>query len=316
MTPMPAQPPKALRVAALVNAAAGTVARLGTIKAEEELLSAFNAAGMAATITFVPGEELHATALRAVEQVRAGDLDAIVAGGGDGSIRSVASALADTGVPLGVMPLGTLNHFARDLGIPFDVGGAVAVIAGGAVRNVDVGTMNGEVFLNNSSIGLYPFLVLERERQRRRQHLSKWTAMLLAAVRVLRHLPLFRLTVRVDRLTEACRSPLVFIGNNEYQLTLPAFGRRERLDGAELSVYLAKAQSRLVLFLLAARTILGMSHPARDMRIVKGATATIQSRRHHLLVAFDGEVELLRPPLHYKIRPQALRVFAPMPTDA
>jgi diacylglycerol kinase family enzyme len=313
---MPERSPRPLRVAVLVNETAGTVARLGTLKAEEELLSVFNAAGLAAKITLVPGEELHAAALRAVEQVRAGERDAIVAAGGDGSIRSVASALADTGVPLGVLPLGTLNHFARDLGIPFDVTGAVAVIAAGALRNVDVGMMNGEVFLNNSSIGLYPFLVLGRERRRRRLHLSKWTAMLLAGMQVLSHLPLFRLTVRVDRLTEACRSPLVFIGNNEYQFALPAFGRRERLDGAELSVYLAKAESRLALFLLAVRAIFGISYPERDMRIVKGTTATIQSRRHHLLVAFDGEVELLRPPLHYEIRPQALRVFAPAPAEA
>jgi diacylglycerol kinase family enzyme len=117
-------------------------------------------------------------------------------------------------------------------------------------------------------------------------------------------------------LAESCRSPLVFIGNNDYQLTLPGLGKRARLDGGELSVYVTKAQSRLALFRLACRAIFGLSQRLSDMRIVKGRTASIETRRHHVLVAFDGEVELLRPPLHYEIRPRALRVFAPVRNDA
>ena len=301
-----------LRVAVLVNATAGTVTRLGAAVLKEELLAAFDAVGIAASVNLLPGDQLRAVAEQALADARAGRLDAIVVGGGDGSLRTVASVLANTGVPLGILPLGTLNHFARDLGIPLDLGEAIAVLAEGTVRNVDIGAMNGEIFLNNSSIGLYPFLVLQRERRRRREHLPKWAAMLLALPRVLRHLPLFRLIVRVDEWAEACRSPLVFIGNNEYQLALPAFGKRERLDGAELSIYIAKPQSRLAFFRLACRAVLGLSRPERDLRFVRGRTADIESRRHHLLVAFDGEVELLRPPLHYKIRPGALAVFAPV----
>ena len=150
-------------------------------------------------------------------------------GGGDGSVRTVASVLAGTDVPLGILPLGTFNHFARDLGLPLDPSQAVAVLAFGALRSVDLGSMNGEIFLNNSSIGLYPFLVLERERQRRGQHVSKWIAMCPAIPRVLGNLPLLPLSVRVGDLAEACRSPLVFIGNNRYELALTALGRRQRL---------------------------------------------------------------------------------------
>jgi diacylglycerol kinase family enzyme len=237
-------------------------------------------------------------------------------GGGDGSIRTVASILAGTDVPLGILPLGTLNHFARDLGIPPDPREAVAVLLTGAVHSVDAASMNGEIFLNNSSIGLYPFLVLRRERQRRRRNLPKWLAMLLAVLRIPRHLPLFPLTVRVGGLANSCRTPLVFIGNNDYQFAFPALGRRERLDGAELSIYVAQSDNLRAFLWLALRTIFGFSQAAREMRIVKGKTAEIVTRRHRLLAAFDGEVELVRPPLHYQIRPGALRVFAPLQTDA
>jgi diacylglycerol kinase family enzyme len=259
---------------------------------------------------------MRTAAERALQRVRENKLDAIMAGGGDGSIRTVAGVLAGTDVPLAVLPLGTLNHFARDLGIPLAPRDAVAFLAEGTVRSIDVAHMNGEIFLNNSSIGLYPFLVLEREKQRRRKHLPKWLAMLWAALRVPRHLPLFRLTVRIEGSAEACHTPLVFIGNNAYRLDLAAFGRRERLDAAQLSVFVARSQTPLAFFWLVCRVILGRSKPARDMRIVNGKTADIESGRHHLLVAFDGEVELLRPPLHYEIAPGALRVYAPLPPEA
>jgi diacylglycerol kinase family enzyme len=99
---------------------------------------------------------LQAAAERAVQRVREQELDALVVGGGDGSIRTVAHVLAGTGVPLGILPLGTLNHFARDLGIPTDLKETVALIAAGKTRSIDVGEVNGETFINNSSIGLYP----------------------------------------------------------------------------------------------------------------------------------------------------------------
>jgi diacylglycerol kinase family enzyme len=299
-----------LKVAVLLNANAGTVARMGAANLEKELLSAFIEAGVSPILEFLSGAELRKAAEQALQKVKEKKLDAVVVGGGDGSIRTVASVLADTGVPLGILPLGTLNHFARDLGLPMDPRQAAAILASGAVRSVDLGTMNGEVFLNNSSIGIYPFLVLERERRRHRHHMSKWVAMLLAIPRVLRNLPLFHLRVRVGALAEAVRSPLVFIGNNEYELALTAMGRRERLDGGELSIYVAKVDSKAGLFWMAFRAVLGFSS-AKDMRIVKAKAADIESRRHHLLVAFDGEVERLRPPLHYAIRPAALRVFTP-----
>ena len=117
-------------------------------------------------------------------------------GGGDGSIRAVAGVLADSDVPLGVVPLGTLNHFAKDLGIPLKVEDAAATIAAGRTRLVDLAEVNGETFINNSSIGIYPYMVIDRERRRAQHKLTKWMAMVPAFFRMLRHFPRRRLASR------------------------------------------------------------------------------------------------------------------------
>jgi diacylglycerol kinase family enzyme len=117
----------------------------------------------------------------------------------------------------------------------------------------------------------------------------------------LRNLPLFRLTILVEGTVEPCRSPCVLVGNNEYRISGPGLGTRERLDRGELCLYVAKTQGRLSMFWLACRCILGLVKQQRDLRIFKGATADISARRSRLLVAFDGEVATMRSPLHFKI---------------
>jgi diacylglycerol kinase family enzyme len=306
---------KRKRVSALLNVSAGMIERQGGVALRDILASAFEKHGISATLEFLPSADLRAAAERALRQVLNRELDAIIVGGGDGSVQTVASVLAGSGVALGLLPLGTLNHFAKDLRIPFAAEEAVGVIATGMTRSVDLGEVNGEIFINNSSIGIYPYLVFDRERKRRRAQLSKSTAMILAGLRVLRHLPLFKLMVRVEGRRESIRSPCVFVGNNEYRLALPAFGTRERLDRGELCLYAAKAQNRLSLFWLACRCILGLVNQKRNLRIFKGGTAEITARRHWLLVANDGEVKTMRSPLQYRTLPGALRVFAPGTTN-
>jgi diacylglycerol kinase family enzyme len=305
---MPSEP---FRVVALLNASAGTIAGQDDAQLSAALAGAFEKFGISAVIELLVSGELRAAAERAMQNVTAQKFDAVVVGGGDGSIRTVASVLAGSEVPLGIVPLGTLNHFAKDLGIPLAIDEAVGVVAAHTVRSVDLGVVNGQTFINNSSIGFYPDMVLDRERLRRRKGLPKWLAMVVATLRVLRNFPLRRLTIHAQDGIETSRSPCVFIGNNEYHLTGISFGNRARLDGGELCVYVAKQQSRLALVLLAFRMLLGLLDEARDLKIMRLAAAEISSRRGRLLVALDGELELMRPPLSYRIWPGALRVFAP-----
>ena len=92
----------------------------------------------------------------------------VAAGGGDGTVNAVASVLVGTETTLGVLPLGTLNHFAKDIGIPLEMEEALAVLRDGKVQHVDVGTVSDRIFINNSGLGLYPDMVFNRERRQNR----------------------------------------------------------------------------------------------------------------------------------------------------
>jgi diacylglycerol kinase family enzyme len=277
----------------------------------ERVRAAFATHRISAEILLLPGEELLAAAKRARARAEAGEIDAVVVGGGDGTISTVAGVLAGTGIPLGLLPLGTLNHFAKDLGLPLDLDGAVAAIAAGVPRPIDVAEVNDKVFVNNSSIGLYPYMVLDRDRRRRLHGLAKWTAMALAAFRALRYLPVRRLSIRAEGWSEPCRTPCLFIGNNEYSLAMPELGRRASLQDGALCLYVARAQGRLHLLWLALRAALGFFEEMRDLRNLTVASVEIDARTSRLLVARDGEVEFLRPPLRYRARPGALQVLLP-----
>jgi len=300
-----------MRVVALINEGTGTVAGVAADRFGPHLASLFAARGVVAECCLLPGEEIRAAAEQARQRAAAGEVDAVVVGGGDGTIGAVASVLAGTRIPLGVLALGTLNHFAKDLGLPLDLEPAVAVIGAGATRAVDVAEVNGQVFVNNSSIGLYPYMVLDRERRRSRHGQAKWIATILAAIRTLRYLPVRRLSVLAEGSVEPCRTPCVFVGNNQYRLAAPALGTRERLDEGRLYLYVAPEQDRVRLLWLAARSALGLVDASHDLRVLKVDCAAIHSRTSRLVISMDGEVAILRPPLTYRVRPGALQVFAP-----
>ncbi len=244
---------------------------------------------------------------RARDAIGTGAADAVVAGGGDGTVGAVAAALAGTGIPLGILPLGRVNHFARDVGIPQQLEQAVQVIADGHSASLDAGEVNGRIFVNNSSLGAYPFLVIDRERRRR--GVQRGLAFLLAAIRLIHLFPLRRFTVRVAERSEICRTPCLFVGNNRYLLELFALGRRPQLNAGQLAIYIARQQTRLQLVWFTFRCLLGLTDPARDLRIFHVSWAEISTRSVHLDVAMDGEVIRMRPPLRYRIRPASLRVY-------
>jgi diacylglycerol kinase family enzyme len=242
-------------------------------------------------------------------QVGTGDI--VVAGGGDGTVSAIAAELAGTDRTLGVLPLGTLNHFAKDLGIPLDLEGAVRTIAEGSVRRIDVGEVNGRTFVNNSGLGIYPQVVLEREAHQAARRIGKWPAFARATLGAFRRYPFLKLRIHVEGNERSIKTACVFIGNNEYEMGGLRIGGRRCLEAGKLGFYVANRTGRLGLLRLAARALVGRLNQAKDFEAFCIEEAWIDSRKHHLLVTTDGEVTRMKPPLHYRIRPGALRVLVP-----
>jgi diacylglycerol kinase family enzyme len=297
-----------VRVRAILNRKGGTAALKSDEALAEEVATAFAANGVEADIRLVRPDEIFESFRAAAS---AEGLDAVVAGGGDGTLSCAAGHLAGTGRPLGVIPLGTLNHFARDAGIPAGIDEAVATIAGRNVRAVDVAEVNGRVFINNSAVGLYPQLVRAREAQRQRLGRSKRLAMLNASLRALRHFKRQRLTIDLGGLRAPLLTPLLFVGNNVYETSLLALGRRTRIDGGELCIYAPEVRGRAHFIGLGLRGLIGLAKQKDFVSLVGVEEAEVRSLRPALNVSVDGETIVLETPLRYRIRPGALRLIAP-----
>jgi diacylglycerol kinase family enzyme len=303
---------KTSAVAVVLNASAGPAGGSDGRDTLSRVREAFERSGLPAEIVAVGPEGLLAAAQRAVDS----EAKVVVIGGGDGTLSSGASALVGGSKPLGILPLGTLNHFAKDVGIPLDLGAAVEVIRDGHVSVVDVGEVNGRVFLNNSSIGLYPSAVDQREELRRGHRGGKWSAMVHASADVFRRFPLLDARLQIEGRTVAVTTPFIFVGNNRYEMNLFSLGTRANLDGGELSLYLTRNTGRMGLLRLAFLALLGRLEQARDFRSFTLPEVEIRTGRRSLRVSLDGEVVKMSSPIRYRLRPRALRVLTPPPDEA
>lgn len=296
-----------VRVAILLNAKAGQLDRAACENRAHEILAGCQQRGIDATASVCDGALLTA---RARQLASDRSVDAVVAAGGDGTVSAVAAGLTGTGATLGVVPLGTLNHFAKDVGIP-DAETALDVIAAGHVEDVDVGEVNGRVFVNNSSIGLYPEMVAQRDSDRRLRGRSKWIAMIRATVRTLLRFPLLHVAIAIAGRVMSTHTPFVFVGNNEYERDVRALGTRRRLDRGRLAVVTVRATRRLRMFYVLLRALLRRREPD-ELESHSVERADIVTSKRSLRVALDGEVVRMTPPLRFRSRPRALRVLAPL----
>jgi diacylglycerol kinase family enzyme len=278
----------------------------------ERLTAIFNENGIDADISMAQGG---AEVTELARDAARGPYKVIVAAGGDGTVNSVASMVVDSDKILGVLPLGTLNHFARDVRIPSDVEAAAHIIAAGHTTEVDVAEVNNRIFLNNSSLGLYPIIVREREK-RQRLGAGKWPAFVWAVIQALRRYPFLDVRLRVNNELLDRTTPFVFIGNNEYAMESFNIGLRHRLDRGVLSIYITHRKTRLGLIALAFRAVFGRLRDDKDFLALSSNQVKIETRHKRLRVAFDGEIEVMEAPLQYLVRRRALRVLVPKEVEA
>jgi YegS/Rv2252/BmrU family lipid kinase len=292
-------------VPVLLNRGGGAVATDPEIA--DKVAAALKEAGVDAEIELVEGGDCEVRCRAIAER---GD-PLLVVGGGDGTISAAASALVGTKTRLGILALGTLNHFARDLGIPAELNEAAKLIAAGKEKGVDVAEMNERIFINNSAIGLYPLMVIDRDLQRKRLGRSKRLAMIVASMRTLARFGHQRLTLTLNDEQARVDTPLLFVGNNDYRLDIGAAGQRESLDDGQLCVLVMRKKTRRGLIAATIRALFNRSRADDMVQLDNVKRLRVSSHRRHVAVSLDGEVVRAEPPLDYRIRKQALKVIAP-----
>lgn len=281
----------------------------GEQKGSDDLRAALEAEGLDARL--LVAHSGHDVARLAAEAA-ASDDPVIVAAGGDGTISTVASVLVGTGKALGIIPRGTFNFFARRLRIPLELADAVKTLAHPRTDTIDLGEVNDRIFLNNSSIGLYPAALREREQAYQKFGRNRLVAYLSGAVALLRqsgrHLHL-RLEADGDALT--LRSQFVFVCTNRDQLDFYQIRGSECLDAGMLAVYTAPPLHWVQMIRLGARMILRRLDRAEEYVALCTGELDIETRRPRIEVAIDGERVMMECPLRYRLRRNALRVLVP-----
>ena len=246
----------------------------------------------------------------AAEGVKAG-YGTIVAAGGDGTISGVCAALSGTNVKLGVVPLGTFNFFARSLGIPQDPDEAWDIISAGRLRTVSIGEINGQPFINNSSIGAYATVLKVRENIYDRWGRSRVTAywsMIKAMLMLYRSL---RMRITVDGVTHDIRTPMAFVAVRPYQLEEYGLPGAEIIRNGEMVVYLAPKGGRLNLLWTALKVLQRNVQEDEDYTMLTGRDIVIETFRSKRLVAWDGEKSWMNDPFHLRMLQNDLTVIVP-----
>jgi YegS/Rv2252/BmrU family lipid kinase len=293
-----------MKIAVIINSSAGVNNSGDEVT---RIKAAFNQKAVDVQLFEVSGEELK----RTVEEAAISGFDAVTAAGGDGTINAVVNIMIKKDIAFGIIPLGTLNHFAKDAGIPLEIEDAVEVIAKNKIHKVDVAEVNGHYFLNNSSVGVYPKMVKHRDKEMEELGYSKWYAMFRALLNIFKKLPMLTFRIQTENHLVEVRTPFVFVGNNEYAFDLFNLGKRERVDEGVLSLYYPKTTGKFSMIRFAFLALINKLNETRDFYNTKCNEIKINSGRKILEVSADGEVLHLEPPLKYKLHPGKLNLLLP-----
>lgn len=299
-------PPTGVRkIEAIINAGSGTMQQKGML---EKITHLLQSSGTNIRLTVArSGSDLEELARAAAIS----DADVVVAAGGDGTISGIASQLIDSGKLLGVLPLGTFNFFAKRLSIPLDLDQALLTITEGRVAEVNVGEVNGRIFLNKSSVGLYPLSVRYREKAYRRFGRNKLVALAAGCVALLRRGRVMKISVTTEAETRVFHSRLAFVCNNPQELERFNLRGRECLEQDKLAVYLPEPLSPIRTLALGVRMACRRLEQAPGYDALCAREMRLDTKRARLPVSVDGEVEMMVPPLYYRARARALRVIVP-----
>ncbi len=241
------------------------------------------------------------------------ECDNFVICGGDGTVRETIQLLADfPDITLTIIPLGTFNHFAQDIGQSMVVSEALQAIMKKEVMKVDLGQVNDLYFTNLSTLGLYTHIAKQKQKLRK-NGVSRWIATCIATFRALRKFSFVDVTVKIDGKTIKRKSPLVVVGNNRYELQKESIGSRKHLNRHRLHFFVLKPVNFFRAFSLVFHSLAGTLKRQDEFDEFFSGEVVLNSSRKSTVVSLDGEVYSLDFPLKYKILPNKLRlkIFSP-----
>ena len=235
----------------------------------------------------------------------------VVAAGGDGTLNTVAKHLLNTQISVGILPLGTFNYVARLLDIPLDLIEAAKVIATGQSKRINVAQINQDIYLNNASLGLYPLFIKKREDYNRRfgrLPLHAYTSALDVLIRDRKEL---KLEIWVDHKKYPLKTPLIFFGNNPLQLADMKMQIAKAAEQGKVAGVVVSKSDKLTLFKLVYQLVRGKIDQASDVYSFAADQVRIESRSKKLMVAIDGEIVEMAPPLNISVLKNSLSVRVP-----
>jgi diacylglycerol kinase family enzyme len=272
------------------------------------LARVFKESGRSFHISVARGGEIG----RIAKEKAAGDCEILVAAGGDGTICGVAEASLGKGKLLGVLPLGTFNYFAKNLGIPLDPEEAARVILNGKAVRALVLDLDGRLVLNNASIGIHPAVLLKRRELYRRWGRNQLNAYLSVFLAAFQPPPCLRVRLATDEGEVVRETPAVMVCSNAFQMESFALAGLECLESGKFALYIAHMTGRATIFRLGLRVVMRRLRLATDYEAICTSDVSIEMlRRHRLRAAVDGELEVRESPLRFRIAPQELLVLAP-----
>ncbi len=252
----------------------------------------------------------HTTSREGVSQrIRelAGEIGRVVVGGGDGTINAAAPGVIDTGLPLGILPLGTANDLARTLGLPLDLAGATQVIVGGRTRTIDLGEVNRHPYFNVASLGFG----VDLTRALTRDAKQRWGLLgyAVAGLRVLRRLRAFHAVITIGDERIVSRTVHLAVGNGRHYGGGMTVSEDAAIDDGRLDLYSLEVESILGLLLRLPALRSGRTNDWTDIRMLRGQEITIRTRRQRSVNA-DGEI-VTRTPATFRILQNAVTVYTP-----
>lgn len=299
--------PRWKRVAVILNRESGTIAGLGPEKVGDRIKSLMEEAGIEMDLHCVPGSEIES----ALKEALHGTAEVVMVGGGDGTVAAAAGIFSGSTKPLGILPLGTFNLAARDVGMPLDWEKAAAALLDAPVAEMDLLDVGGNPALCVLVLGFYPALQMGQPEYHGSWLLKAWKTA-RTALRSAASFPPLQLVVTKDGKQTVHHSRIALLANNDYEELFGLIPRRKTLDGGYFTLYISTHRTRLGMIKSFLAWTIGRWKQDRELTVLKATDIEIQvPRRRRLPLMRDGEIEKTSMPLRVQLLPKALRVLAP-----